>query len=219
MLGVEPVGTRDNFFDLSGNSLLALQMLKLVKDRFGIAVPSVALFESPTVQSLAAVLDRSGGCRADGAGRRSRHRGCRRHRSTWTGRSPSSAWPAGSPARRTWPASGSNITGGVESISFFSEDELLAAGVDPATIADPSYVPARPVLDDVSGFDAAFFGISPRMAAITDPQQRLFLEVCWEALEQAGYAAPEYRGRVGVYGGCEHQHLPAADARGGDHRR
>ena len=57
MLGVEPVGTRDNFFDLGGNSLLALQMLALVKKRFGVAVPTVALFEAPTVGTLAAILD------------------------------------------------------------------------------------------------------------------------------------------------------------------
>ncbi|HEX4726913.1 MAG TPA: beta-ketoacyl synthase N-terminal-like domain-containing protein, partial [Jatrophihabitans sp.] len=203
VLGVEPVGTRDNFFDLSGNSLLALQMLKLVKDQFGIAVASVALFESPTVHALAKVLDEAGGAAKPVA---------------------AAAAPAPVPVKPAEPVDldrriavvgmagrfpgaadvasfWRNITGGVESISFFTPDELLAAGVDPASIADPSYVPARPVLDDVSGFDAAFFGISPRMAAITDPQQRLFLEVCWEALEQAGYAAPEYRGRVGVYGG------------------
>ncbi len=58
------------------------------------------------------------------------------------------------------------------------------------------------MLDDISGFDAAFFGMSPRMAAINDPQQRAFLEVCWEALEHGGYAAPGHRGRVGVFGGA-----------------
>ncbi len=218
VLGIEPVGTRDNFFDLSGNSLLALQMLKLVKDQFGIAVASVTLFESPTVQSLAAALDLAGG-QVPAAP----------VRTAAPVRPVPSAAPAASAGSATvapsdpdtdtdrqiavigmagrFPGAAGvaefwqNIRGGVESISFFSEEELLAAGVDPATIADPSYVPARPVLDDVSGFDAGFFGISPRMAAITDPQQRLFLEVCWEALEQAGYAAPEHRGRVGVYGG------------------
>jgi acyl transferase domain-containing protein len=95
-----------------------------------------------------------------------------------------------------------NLCDGVESVSRFTEEELLASGVDPEQIKDPAYVPARPVLDEISGFDAAFFGMSPRMASLTDPQQRLFLEVCWEALEQAGYAASEYRGRVGVYGGA-----------------
>jgi acyl transferase domain-containing protein len=96
----------------------------------------------------------------------------------------------------------SNLCGGVESVRFFSEQELVEAGVSPELIRDPAYVPARPVLEDVAGFDAGFFGLSPRMAALTDPQQRLFLEVCWEALEQSGYCVPEHRGRVGVYGGA-----------------
>ncbi|HEU5271639.1 MAG TPA: SDR family oxidoreductase [Jatrophihabitans sp.] len=113
-----------------------------------------------------------------------------------------------------------NLVGGVESISFFSKDELRAAGVPEQVIDDPNYVPARPVLDDITGFDAAFFGISPRMAALTDPQQRLFLEVCWEGLEQAGYAAPEYRGRVGVYGGTNLStyllQMPEGSVTGGD---
>lgn len=41
-------------------------------------------------------------------------------------------------------------------------------------------------LDDLSGFDAEFFGVSPREAELMDPQQRLALEVAWEALEHAG---------------------------------
>jgi acyl transferase domain-containing protein len=214
VLGVEPVGTRDNFFDLSGNSLLALQMLALVKQRFGVAVPSVTLFEAPTVYALAKVLDDLGAAVPAQAGA-----------PVIAGTPIPAATPRAAAARPVtdldvdnriavigmsgrFPGAGDvaefwrNLRGGVESISFFSEEELLASGVDPAQIHDPNYVPARPVLADVAGFDAAFFGISPRMAALTDPQQRLFLEVCWEALEQAGYAAPEERGRVGVYGGA-----------------
>src|SRR5690606_32617070 len=51
-------------------------------------------------------------------------------------------------------------------------------------------------------FDAAFFGIPPRDAELMDPQQRLFLEVCWEALENAGYAPETIRGLAGVFGGA-----------------
>gem|GEM_PF-5652388 len=47
-------------------------------------------------------------------------------------------------------------------------------------------------------FDAAFFGFTPRETQVTDPQQRLFLEVAWEALEHAGYDAARVPGRVGV---------------------
>ncbi|WP_410667763.1 SDR family NAD(P)-dependent oxidoreductase [Amycolatopsis sp. cmx-4-68] len=199
VLGVEPVGTRDNFFDLNGNSLLALQMLALVKERFGVAIPTVSLFELPTVQALAATLDDQAPVAAPAKpvvvadpddDELDRHIAI----VGMAGR-----FPGAGTVDEFWR----NLCDGVESITFFSPDELIAAGVDPAQVRDPAYVPARPVLDDVTGFDAAFFGLSPRMAALTDPQQRLFLEVCWEALEQAGYARPgDERGRVGVFGGC-----------------
>ncbi len=82
-----------------------------------------------------------------------------------------------------------NLRDGVESVSTFPEEALLEAGVDPALIRRPSYVRAKAVLEDVDGFDAPFFQFSAREAEITDPQQRIFLECAWEALESAGYAA------------------------------
>jgi phthiocerol/phenolphthiocerol synthesis type-I polyketide synthase E len=95
----------------------------------------------------------------------------------------------------------SNLCGGVESISFFTDEELLATGVDPELLRHPSYVKAQGVLADVHLFDAAFFGFSPREAEILDPQQRVFLETAWQALEDAGYC-PEGPGvPVGVYAG------------------
>src|SRR5215831_11323417 len=91
-----------------------------------------------------------------------------------------------------------NLCDGVESVTFFSDQELLAAGVAPSLIADPNYVKAAPLLRGVEMFDAAFFGYLPKDAALMDPQQRLFLEVCWEAVENAGYDLTEYPGKVGV---------------------
>ncbi|KAB8190920.1 SDR family NAD(P)-dependent oxidoreductase [Nonomuraea phyllanthi] len=99
------------------------------------------------------------------------------------------------------PAFWRNISTGVESFTRFSDEELLEAGVSPATFQQPNYVRSRPVLDDVRGFDAGFFGYNPREAALADPQQRIFLECVWEVLESAGYAAPEGRGSVGVFAG------------------
>lgn len=69
VLGVEPVGTGDNFFDLGGSSLLALQMLSLLRKRIGVAVPTVTLFEAPTVRALAAVVDAQGGTATTEIGR------------------------------------------------------------------------------------------------------------------------------------------------------
>jgi acyl transferase domain-containing protein len=91
-----------------------------------------------------------------------------------------------------------NVKNGVESIAFLSDQELLAEGIDSATLADPSYIKAKGVLENIAGFAAAVFGFSPREAEITDPQQRLFLECAWEALENAGYNPKTYPGKVGV---------------------
>ncbi|HEU4794825.1 MAG TPA: polyketide synthase, partial [Pyrinomonadaceae bacterium] len=94
-----------------------------------------------------------------------------------------------------------NLRNGVEAISFFTEEELRSAGVDSALLSDPSYVRANATLEDTELFDASFFGINHREAESMDPQQRIFLECAWEALENAGYSADSYQGRIGVYAG------------------
>src|SRR5215213_9756900 len=94
-----------------------------------------------------------------------------------------------------------NLRNGVEAISFFTEEELRSAGVDSVLLSDPSYVRANATLEDTELFDASFFGINHREAEIMDPQQRIFLECAWEALENAGYSADSYQGRIGVYAG------------------
>jgi acyl transferase domain-containing protein len=93
------------------------------------------------------------------------------------------------------------VRDGRETITFFSDEELLANGVPRAALADPAYVKAGGVVDGVELFDAEFFGFTPREAELMDPQLRLFLEVAWEACEHAGYNPHGYPGRVGVYGG------------------
>ena len=95
-----------------------------------------------------------------------------------------------------------NLRDGVESIVTFSPQELAEAGVDPSVLADLTFVPAGSVLEDIDLFDAAFFGFSPREAESLDPQQRIFLEVAWHALENAGYNPETYPGLIGVYAGC-----------------
>jgi len=94
-----------------------------------------------------------------------------------------------------------NLCDGVESIKFFTDEELLAKGNDEELLADPNYVKAEAVLDDIEMFDASFFGFTPREASLMDPQHRLFLEHAWEALENAGYAAGERNRRTGVFAG------------------
>jgi len=96
-----------------------------------------------------------------------------------------------------------NLADGVESISTLSADDMREAGIPENVSGLPGYVNAAPLLDDVDQFDAEFFGFSARDATLTDPQHRLFLECCWEALEDAAYDPAAYPGEIGVFGGCE----------------
>jgi acyl transferase domain-containing protein/acyl carrier protein len=105
------------------------------------------------------------------------------------------------PGAPTLAAFWQNLCDGVESVAFFSEQELKASGVAPALLHDPHYVRARAIIDDIELFDAAFFGFTPREAELTDPQKRLFLEVAWEALEHAGYTTETFPLPVGIYAG------------------
>jgi phthiocerol/phenolphthiocerol synthesis type-I polyketide synthase E len=68
-----------------------------------------------------------------------------------------------------------NLAGGVESVKFFSREELAARGVPVEELDDPLYVGASALLDGIEMFDADFFGFAPREAEITDPQHRVFL--------------------------------------------
>jgi acyl transferase domain-containing protein len=94
-----------------------------------------------------------------------------------------------------------NLREGLESISFFTEQEMESSVIDRPPTSDPHYVRARAVLEGIELFDAGFFGFNPREAESIDPQHRLFLECAWEALEGGGYDAERYSGRIGVFGG------------------
>jgi len=94
-----------------------------------------------------------------------------------------------------------NQLDGVEAISHFKVEELEVPRARELS-ERPTYVRARSILDGVDMFDAEFFGIYPREAELMDPQQRLFLECCWEALEDAAYDPFTYPGSIGVHAGC-----------------
>ena len=95
-----------------------------------------------------------------------------------------------------------NLCDGVESITTFTSEELIARGVPAAVVRDPSFVKAAASMPGAALFDAGMFGYTPREAELIDPQQRVFLECALEALEDAGHAAPDDDLLVGVFGGA-----------------
>ncbi|WP_420238504.1 type I polyketide synthase [Telmatobacter bradus] len=105
------------------------------------------------------------------------------------------------PGARDLDAFWRNLRDGREAIRDLSDEELLASGVSREELAHPDYVRRAAILDDVPLFDAAFFGMSPRDAAIMDPQHRHFLECCWQAFEDAGHVPQNFAGSIGVFAG------------------
>src|SRR5882762_9737376 len=77
------------------------------------------------------------------------------------------------PQARTLEEFWRNLSEGRDCVTDYSDDELLAVGVDPLLLQDPGYVKSRYALEGADHFDAAFFGISPVEAEVTDPQQRV----------------------------------------------
>ena len=114
-------------------------------------------------------------------------------------------FPAARSAAELW----SLLKSGQPATEWLSAEQLRAAGVSEADLADPHYVRASLVLPDMEMFDGEFFGFSQRDASVMDPQHRHFLECAWEALEDAGHMPEQFDGSVGVFAGCGMQaYLP-----------
>lgn len=93
------------------------------------------------------------------------------------------------------------LADGGSGLTAVTDADLESAGVDPQLSGQPDYVRVWGGFSDPTAFDAGFFGYAPREAQLLDPQQRVFLECAWNALEHAGYGSGKSRGRTGVYAG------------------
>ena len=199
ILRVERVSLHDNFFELGGHSLLLAQVHRKIREVAEKEFSLIEMFRHPTVAALAGYLKNG----RDGNSEQLEGRKpvpLHRPRATDVETEVAIIGMAGRfPGARTVEEFWHNLRAGVESITFFTEQELEAQGVPPALLRDPRYVRAGAMLDDVELFDAKFFGFSPREAELTDPQHRVFLECAWEALENSGYDAERFAAAIGVY--------------------
>lgn len=193
ILQLDKVGVNDNFFELGGNSLLALKTVAALKQEHKLSLPITKLYQYPTASGIAAFLD--GGKKITS---KTQHKNLRKN--SCNGDIAVIGMAGRFPGANTIDELWSILKEGRETISFFTKEEL-----DPfipvETRNDPDYVRARGVIDHAREFDAAFFGINPKLAELMDPQQRIFLEIAWEALEGAGYIPSKYDGSIGVFAG------------------
>ncbi|MFO1407133.1 MAG: amino acid adenylation domain-containing protein [Steroidobacteraceae bacterium] len=193
VLGLDRVGALDNFFDLGGNSLLLMRVHAGLSGPGG-SLPVAELFRDPTPRGIGGVLD--------GNAARAAPLGAPRAATGSAADVPIAVigmacrMPGAPDLESFWRL----LDEGREGIRYFTAEELDAS--IPADLrTDPSYVPARGVVDGVELFDAAFFGISPKEAELMDPQQRVFLELCWECLERSGEVPEKASHAIGVYAG------------------
>lgn len=190
------VNIDDNFFDIGGHSLLLTRVNEELQRQFQREIPLIHLFEYPTIRSLSNWLDQQQ--EAQGIPEQ-RKLGPRLPDSDAVAIIGVAARVPGADDLNTfWQ----NLRSGQESIRFFSETELRDAGVEPELIASPNYIRGTGVLSNITDFDAEFFSLTPAEAKFIDPQQRVFLETAWQALENSGYA--ECKRSIGVFAGVGH---------------
>jgi len=207
VLGVEGIGAEDPFLELGGTSLLAAETVLRLSAEFGRRFPVAEAYRHPTVRTFARYVD---------------------------GRKTGSASPIRAVVADAAPATEEIAVVGLacrfpdaaNPAEFW--DNLLAGRVsvqrDPTTSpehgARGGRVRAGGTLPGIDLFDPEYFGLRERDAALLDPQHRIFLECCAEALDDAGLS-PAARRRTGVFAGCgpssylQNNVLPARPARPG----
>lgn len=209
-LGNPRAGLDEGFFDGGGDSLLASTVAQRIATGLGCEFAVTDLFKHGTVRQISAHLSTVLGARSDAAvGKpapstvsRSKPTGARTSRAAQPqARGPSGdglddslaiiglscQFPGAADHRAFW----SNLRDGVESVRFFSGDELRLQGVDDDLIRNPAYIAIQSSIEGKELFDPAFFKVSPRDAELMDPQARLLLQNAWKALEDAGYVAAD----------------------------
>ncbi len=197
VLSVGTVGLNDNFFDLGGNSLTGMQLISELNHELGADLSPVHLYDAPTVAALAKRLAPTEADAAPALAPAAVDTGDGEDGWEIAIVGMAGRFPGAADVDAFWR----NLRGGVESIRFFTDEELLAAGVPAGQLTDPRYIKARGAVEGIELFDASFFGLSAREAEIMDPQHRLYLECAWEALENAGYDPEAFPGPIGVFAG------------------
>ena len=189
-LALNQIGSLDNFFDLGGNSLLAIRIMIEMNLETKQDVSVVEFFEAPTIKQLAQVFSDESPLSAT-------------HYTKIKGESQDIAvigftgrFPGAENVQQFWD----NMLAGKVSIESFNPGEVNAS-VPKEISEDPDYVFVHGAFPDQKSFDYKFFGMTPREAQLMDPQQRKFLELSVEALEHAGYHTEKTREVIGVFAG------------------
>lgn len=201
VLQTKKISVHTNFFEAGGRSLSMIRIANKLQKLFDRDIPIIELFRYSTISGMARYLGQE--CNEEHAfpvrGKNRVNEPERQNtREAIAIIGMAGRFPGANNVDEFWQ----NLQKGVESITWFNDEDLLDSGLEPGLLGNPKYVRVHGILEDIEMFDASFFNMSPKEAALTDPQHRLFLECAWEALESAGYDSETYHGRIGVYAGA-----------------
>jgi amino acid adenylation domain-containing protein len=192
-LQIPEIGIDDNFFELGGTSLIAQKTSVAIRQDLKLNLGVTKIYQYPTIFELSQYLETNNSTSEpiNISNEKSSKdvaiigMGCR--------------FPGANSIKNLWEI----LVEGKETISFFTENELDPF-ISKSLVNDPLYVKARGTVPSAKTFDAAFFGLNSKLAEAMDPQQKLFLEIVWETLEQSGYLPNSFnnnRYKIGVYAG------------------
>jgi amino acid adenylation domain-containing protein len=193
-LKISGIGIKDNFFDLGGNSLLALKIVVELNEKYQKDINIVQFFQSPNIYTLSKALDKNDDpilYRLNKIKKLKKENNNDIAIIAMNGR-----FPGANSIDEFWK----NLLSKENVLTKFNDKELDHS-ISEDLKKNPNYVKVKGMMPDYDKFDARFFGITPREAEIMDPQQRKFLELSYEALELAGYAPNKYQGSIGVFAG------------------
>ena len=193
LLQIPVIGIDDNFFEMGGTSLLAQKVVYKIRKSSNLDVSVTNIYQYPTISSL---------CKShESADQLSNFEDLSKVKQNKESTDVAIIGMAGRfPGAQSIEVLWEVLKEGKETISFFKPDEL-DPNISESLRKDPLYVAARGIIAEANTFDPAFFGINSKLAEVMDPQQRLFLEIAWEVLEQTGYLPEHYSGSIGVYAG------------------
>lgn len=200
----------DNFFEVGGNSYSLMLVANKMSDLLGETIEVTLLFEYPTVNSISHYLNLDSDTEVkitDVVSKVSENHSRDEMSLTQQEEFSQSDQIAIVGLSGTFPGAGSvrefwnNILQGQESIKNLTEEELLAAGISQTDIVNPNYVKAKGCLDSIDSFDYEFFGMTKRDAELMDPQIRLLMQCCYNALEDANCVVDNYDGDIALFAG------------------
>ena len=194
VLSLNTIGINDHFFELGGNSLLAMKTTMAIRNEFSFPLTISLFYQNPTILLLVDLIS--------GKEQFLPRNSTRKNNDNFNNSKDiaiiglNGRFPGANSVDELWQL----LLEGKETTSFFDENEIDLS-IDEAIRKNSLYVKARGIIDSPELFDAAFFGITPALASLMDPQQRIFLEIAWELLESTGHLPSCYNERVGVFAG------------------